>query len=632
MRVLATSDLHMHILPYDYVADLPSDTVGLARTAALIRTARAEAANVLLFDNGDFLHGTPMSEELVRAEQNGETGPTRAHPIVTAMAQLGYDAITLGNHDFDHGLSFLGSVLAQAPFPIVTSNLTLTPAQPPLPGLLGGPAPVPGVTAVPFAILEREVTDTAGAPHRIKIGLLGFLPPGSVTALNNSPFRPKIRDIVHTARTMVPHLHALGADLVLALAHSGIGDDDHVEGMENAIVPLAAIDGIDAVISGHAHQVFPDHPHIWARNANPETGQIHGKPVVAPGFWGSHLGIIDLRLRRTADGRWSVASSRVEARPISVRDAATGHTRPRVTPDPDILDMMARLHDFTLDRVRRPVGSTRLALHSYFAAVAPSSALDIVLRAKTRYVAERLAGTPLADLPLVASTAPFKSGGIAGPGFYTHVPAGEITMKSLTDLYLYPNDMSVLRCTGAELTEWIERSASVFSQILPGRGEQTLLSRATPVYCYEVLSGIDYEIDLTQPPRYSPNTATIDRTAHRVRQLRLAGRPLDPEDELLLLTNSFRVTGGGGYPLIAPERLILDLTMPVREVLIEYLAANDPYDTPPADNWRFTPVPGASARFSSAPAAAGFLAEIRGREITAGPLGKDGFRRFWMKL
>jgi 2',3'-cyclic-nucleotide 2'-phosphodiesterase / 3'-nucleotidase len=615
----------MHILPFDYVTRLPSVTMGLARTASLIRAARAEAANTLLFDNGDFLHGNPMGDAIVADIQRGQREPRGHHPIIAAMRAVGVDAITLGNHDFDHGVEFLSQVLATAPFPVVVSNLSLRPETD-----ADGPRPAP--SAQPFTILERDLVDDAGAPHRLRIGLLGFLPPGSITGLRGGPFRPETRDIVETARIMVPQLRALGADLVVVLAHSGIGADSHTPGMENAVVPLAEVPGIDAIVAGHAHQVFPDPAPAWPAAVDPARGTVHGTPVVIPGFWGSHLGVIDLALKPGTRGGWAVAGAQVEVRPITALDPATGALRATVVPDRRILRMLDRLHATFVTHSDDRLGETRRRLHSYFAAVAPSPAIDVVHRAQAWWTARAVAGTALAALPLVSSSAPFKTGGLAGPGYYTDIPPGPITRRALADLYLYPNDLCGLRLTGAELTDWLERAASVFNRIEPGGGDQLLLAADTPVYNFETVAGCDYTIDLTVTARYSPDGTLRDPAAGRIRDLSYQGQPLGRDDELLLITNTFRASGGGKYPLPGPERIVLDVPTGIRDIIADYLAASGPHDAEPWARWRFAPVPGAAALFRSAPDATTDPGAIGAAKIGPGSIGPDGFRCYRLAL
>ncbi len=625
LRIMATTDLHMHLLPYDYVSDLPSPTVGLARTAALIRDARLDAKNTLLFDNGDFLHGTPMGDAITRSVLLGRREPRGIHPIVAAMKHLGYDAMTLGNHDFDHGVEYLGQVLKSVPFPVIISNLKINHT-----GENAGPAPLP--FAVPFKILKRDMEDENGDVHPVKVGLLGMLPPGSITGLRGTAFQGHIRDIVDTAQAMVPQIRAMGADIVIALAHSGIGAELASPGLENAVVPLARVPGIDAIIAGHAHQIFPSPHGQWPEGVDAESGFIHGVPVVSAGFWGSHLGLIDLQLERDPNGRWQVNHARVEARPVIRRDCETGAVIEEVEPHPGILKRLDKFRRAMITRSSRPVGETRQRLHSYFATVAPSSALDIVHRAMAWYGARELARGPFGDLPLLASTAPFKAGGLAGPGFYTDIPPGPLTQATISDLYLYPNDLCALRLTGAQLADWLERSASLFAQIMPGGDDVPLWVPKAPAYGFESVAGVDFEIDLTVPPRHGPDGKLTHPEHHRVRDLRLNGRALRPDEDVVMMTNSYRVIGGGGYPAPESDRIILDIPVNIRDIITEFIEETGPFDARPWASWRLARVPGASATLVSAPQAEALIEELAGLDLTPIAREADGFMRYRLKL
>ncbi|HEY4203064.1 MAG TPA: metallophosphoesterase, partial [Devosiaceae bacterium] len=120
LRLMETTDIHVAIYPYDYYADAPNDTMGLGRTAALINAIRAEATNSILIDNGDLIQGNPMGD-YVAYERGFKDGDV--HPTIAAMNTLGYEMSTLGNHEFNYGLDFLGKSLAGANFPLVCANL-----------------------------------------------------------------------------------------------------------------------------------------------------------------------------------------------------------------------------------------------------------------------------------------------------------------------------------------------------------------------------------------------------------------------------------------------------------------------------------------------------------------------------
>ena len=161
LRIMETTDLHVHIFPYDYYGDRDVDTVGLARTASLINDVRAESTNSLLFDNGDFLQGNPMGDYIAyeRGMSEGDS-----HPIVAAMNEVGFDGATIGNHEFNYGLPFLMNSMAGAGFPLVLANVTLEQ---------GGSITDDVTLFPPYAILDREITDGAGNSHPIRIGAHG---------------------------------------------------------------------------------------------------------------------------------------------------------------------------------------------------------------------------------------------------------------------------------------------------------------------------------------------------------------------------------------------------------------------------------------------------------------------------
>ncbi|NND18265.1 MAG: bifunctional 2',3'-cyclic-nucleotide 2'-phosphodiesterase/3'-nucleotidase, partial [Silicimonas sp.] len=463
LRIMETTDLHVHVWPYDYYSDKPVDTVGLARTAAHIADIRAEATNSMLIDNGDFLQGNPMGDYIAyeRGMNDGDM-----HPIITAMNTVGFDASTLGNHEFNYGLDFLMKSLAGADFPVVSANVVKE----------RGAGPTADSTLIPpYVILDRELTDGAGETHSIRVGLIGFVPPqimnwdrkhleGNVTT----------RDILETARAYVPQMREEGADIIIALSHSGIGSADETDMMENASVPLAAVDGIDALLTGHNHLVFPSPTFAEYAAVDADAGLIHGKPATMGGFWGSHLGVIDLMLEREA-GEWRVVNQSVETRPISKRNEDRSITA-LVESDDTVLAATEPVHDETLEYVRTAVGKTAAPLHSYFALVADDPSVQIVSQAQTWYISEMMKGTEYEGLPILSAAAPFKAGGRGGPDYFTDVPAGDVAIKNVADLYLYPNTVRAVKVTGAEVKDWLERSAGMFNQVERDGDEQYLLN------------------------------------------------------------------------------------------------------------------------------------------------------------
>ena len=282
LRLMETTDIHVNVFPYDYYADKPNDTMGLTRTATIIDNIRAEATTSLLIDNGDVLQGNPMGDYM--AYQHGMKDGD-VHPVIKAMNTLNYSVGTLGNHEFNYGLDFMFKVLAGANFPFVCANLTK--------GQLASDPTKDDLFFKPYLILEKKIKDGSGNESPVKIGFIGFVPPQIMLwDIKNLEGKAQTRDIVEAAKAWVPVMKAEGADIVIALSHSGIDGSGPSDKMENASLYVASVDGIDAVFTGHQHLVFPG-PKTWdgIKDADPVKGTLHGKPAVMAGFWGSHLGL-----------------------------------------------------------------------------------------------------------------------------------------------------------------------------------------------------------------------------------------------------------------------------------------------------------------------------------------------------
>ena len=591
LRILGTTDVHMNLLAYDYYQDKAVEEYGLARTATLIRAARAEARNHLLFDNGDLLQGNPLGDFVARIQP---LQPGRLHPAYKVMNALGYDAANVGNHEFNYGLPFLRGALPGAAFPYVSANV------------VHDEGPDKGQPAfTPYVILERRLTDEAGAGQRLKIGVIGFVPPQIMQWDRlNLTGRVAARDIPETARRLVPQMRAAGADLVVVLAHSGFEFGETVFFAENTVARLAEVPGVDAIVFGHSHGEFPGRFFNRHPKVDLERGTINGVPAVMAGFWGSHLGVIDLVLDK-AGGRWATVSARAELRPVYDRSAR----KALAAPDPEVAALVRAEHEGTLAYVRAEVAQTTAPIHSYFAQVADDPSVQLVALAQLAYGRRALAATPHAELPVLSAAAPFKTGGRGGANNYTDIPAGPLAVRNVADLYVYPNTVSVVRLTGAQVREWLEMSAVAFNRIDPqGAPAQQLVDASFPSYNFDTLDGVSYNIDVTQPARYNRAGKLVAPDARRIVDLRFKGQPIDDKAWFAVVTNNYRASGGGDFPGLDGSNVILQAPDENREALLQYLQAN-PRVTPTADgNWRILPVPGVKLRFVSSAAAVKHLA------------------------
>ncbi|SDE11245.1 2',3'-cyclic-nucleotide 2'-phosphodiesterase / 3'-nucleotidase [Ruegeria marina] len=587
----------MQLTGFDYYADRPETGSGLTRLATLINLARSEPGVDLavLLDNGDSLQGTPMGDVFHEVTD-------LPHPLISAFDHLRYDAIGLGNHDFDFGLDALGRVLAQAPCPVVCSNALLLTGKCPWSETL---------------VLKR-VLNVGGESHSLAIGLVAVLPPQTAQwNAHHLDGKVKIADIVETVRIKSAQLKAQGSHLVVVLAHSGLGETCEKPHQENAVIPLAALDTVDAIVAGHTHLRFPAtsgdmRPHVAA-----EQGMIHGKPVVMPGQFGSHLGVIDLDILPNHESGWKIARATASLRSV---DDRTPHAK-------DLLSLLSPAHEATRQAANRPAGHSGQELHSYFCFAAPDRVLAKVAAAQAAATRSFLQGKPEATLPLLSAASPLKAGGRSGPGHYTHVPAGDLTLRHVSDLYMFPNELRAVVATGAVLREWLEMAAGVFCRIDGGSRDYLLLNDAMPGHNFDVLHGLSYEIDLSVSARYDHDGAVVHPQNHRIRDLTWNDEPVRDDQRFVVALNNYRANGGGHYRMLASAKALGLPTLSIRSALCDYLSGRLPRDpledAPPP--WRFSPQPGHSAVLRTSPRARDHVADLPDRRTTDLGVDDQGF-------
>lgn len=649
LRLIETTDLHLHLLPWDYFTDQPLRGVGLAAAADLIEAARAEAPNSFLFDNGDFLQGTPLGDYLA---QDRGLRPGQPHPAIAAMNTLNYDAIALGNHEFNYGLDFLLQSIADSTCPVLSANLGLTQGAGPRNDHL---------LVKPYALLDRMVTDTQGQAHPIRIGVIGLAPPQIVNWDRHLLAGHIVaRDMVEAARAWVPEMREAGADIILALAHTGIGAARHTDGMENAAVPLARVSGIDALMTGHNHLLFPSPSFESMAGVDAIAGTLAGKPAVMGGCWGSHLGLIDLLMSHEG-GEWRVLGARSEVRSITAEQPqtaslsaltaftagqTTNKTARQARTEPQALlsgaavgsasarvaAAVAGIHRDALGAIRRPIGEAAFPLHSYFIHLGRTDALSLVAQAQENHVRARLTDPGLTALPILSSVAPFKCGGRGGPAGYTDVPQGPLALRHVADLYAFPNSIAALRVTGAEVIEWLERSAAAYNRIHPGSTETLLRNSDVAGYHFEVIEPLDVVYDLTRPSRYDPVGKLIDPSAHRVRKVRFQGKPLDRKAEFILCTNSYRLGGAGGFADHTRSNVVLSDGRVTRDILRDHVALQHCVTAHGRGQVRIAPIRDTTALFETGPGALAHLDEIAHYTPELRGTTRSGFLRLKIDL
>ena len=479
LTILHTSDLHGHVHPEDELAaaDLGE---GLARVAAVVRSARAEGGPLLVLDSGDTIEGAPAQALVFAGRLDGGDG---SDPIVRAMNLVGYDAMAVGNHEFDFGRARLEESRRQARFPFLSANTLGPDGEPAFP---------------PYVV--REIGG-------VRIGILGLVTP-HVANWESPALLGGLRfgDSVEAARRWVPVLRGRErCALVVVLAHESFERDPRTgaerrRGGENQAWALATkVAGIDLLLSGHEHAVI-------------SPRKLGGAWVSQPGRFGNTVTRFDVAFEKSGDG-WVVAS--VAGRNIPTK---------RFAPDPEVVAAVAPEHDATMRALAEELAVLEAPVSAAGARRRDTALLDWLQAVQLR---EGKASLSFASLL---------------PARLTDWPAGPLTLRQVWAFYPYENGLVTIEATGRQIRAALERSAGCVAR-------PSELSRNC-----DALEGAEYVLDLSRPE------------GRRVASLSRDGREIGDDERLLVAVNSYRASGGGGYPMWKAARRVSE-TGNVRDLL-----------------------------------------------------------------
>ncbi|HHF2899378.1 TPA: 2',3'-cyclic-nucleotide 2'-phosphodiesterase [Vibrio alginolyticus] len=575
LRIIETTDIHTNVMDYDYYKDQPSQQIGLSRAATIVKQAKSETENTVLVDNGDLIQGSPMGDYMAAKGINaGEI-----HPVYKAMNQLDYDVGNIGNHEFNYGLEFLKNSIDGANFPYVSANVFDKKTG--------------EHYFKPYLIKTHTFKDTDGQSHEIKVGYIGFVPP-QIMVWDKKNLEGKVfaEDITETAKKLVPQMKKEGADVIVAIPHSGISTDPYKLGAENSVYYLTEVEGIDAIAFGHSHAVFPGKDFANLPGVDIDKGTINGVTSVMPGRWGSHVGVMDLMLKEK-DGRWQVVEGQAEARPIFDKV----NKKSLAKADEDIVKALEEDHKGTREFVNQPIGKANDVMYSFLALVQDDPTIQIVNLAQKDYVERFIQGDPdLSDIPVLSAAAPFKVGGRKNdPNNFTEVESGQLTFRNAADLYLYPNTLVAMKVKGKEVREWLECSAGQFNHIdINNPKPQSLIDWDNfRTYNFDVIDGVNYQIDVTQPPKYDADCKVINPDSQRIVNLTFNGKPVNPKQDFIIATNNYRAYSNT-FPGTGPDFIAFDAPDENRSVVATYISRVSEEKgevTPSADNnWSFAPI------------------------------------------
>lgn len=609
LQILATSDMHDYLMNYDYYTTSESNSLGLVKLASLIKEFRGEQDNVVLVDNGDLIQGNPLGDYFARVKpvQAGT-----AHPAYLALGELGYDAAGLGNHEFNYGLDFLKQIIKDSPVPIINANIYN--------------AQTSQNEFKPYVIVTKRIVDEKGVGQDIRVGIISFVP---TQILNWDKLQLEgkvtVEDIKACAEKFIPIMKSEGADIIVALAHSGYGSNEgYVENGENVAYYLTLLEDIDVVIVGHSHDTFPSEDFIESsgyEKVDLARGTINDTFTVQPGKYAEGLGVITLQIQKQ-DDQYEITDGSTSV--ISAQDVAN---------DTELEALLMPYHNQVVAYVNEPVGEITAPINSFFALVSDNAGVQLISNAQIDYAKQAVEQyeelIPYKDLPILSAAAPFKAG-LSKDGTkaddYVIIPAGNVAIKDVASLYKYPNTVSILKLKGSEVRQWLEMSAGLYNRINEGaEGNQVLLNNQFAAYNFDTIDGVTYEIDVTQPARYDTEGNLVDANASRIVNLKYNGEALNDEQEFLIVTNNYRAGGGGNFPIFNGETspVIYSSSDETRQIVADYIIKKG-IITPEADNnWRIKPVETATnASFLSNTEAENELADypyiIKGEESGEG--------------
>lgn len=545
LTLLGTSDTHGNVYNWDYYRDAEYDDskqndIGVAKLATLINQIRRERRGkaTLVLDAGDTIQGTPLATYYAKQEPITATG--EKHPMARAMNVIDYDAVTLGNHEFNYGLPLLDLWIRQLGFPALAANAVNART--------GKPA------FLPYVI--KKVSLGFAAPT-LRVGILGLTNPGvAIWDKGNVEGKLRFDDMIATAAKWVPIMRARGADLVLISAHGGdSGTSSYGPELpnENPVALIAQqVPGIDAILFGHAHNEVVER---FVTNERTGTQVL----LSEPSKWGQRLTRMDFTLTRER-GRWAIT-----------KKAATMLNTNTVVEDPKVLAAVRAQHQKTIAYVNQVVAQSTVELSAAASRYEDTPILDFINHVQTEVVGAALAGTAYADLPVLSIAAPFSRTAV--------FPAGDVKIRDVAGLYVYDNTLEAVVLSGAEVRAYLEYSAKYFRTFAPGApvDPEQISDPAVPDYNYDVFSGLDYDIDISKP------------VGQRITRLVLAGTdtPVADNAQFVVAVNNYRRSGGGNFPGIVKTQ-VYNAQQEIRQLLIDWAQAKGTID--PADffqpNWR----------------------------------------------
>lgn len=554
--VAATTDVHGWVRGWDYYANRADASRGLTRVATIMDSLRAANPSRVVLVDAGDLLQGTAFNYVA-----AKVAPRSTHPTIAAMNVLKYDAAVVGNHEFDYGVPFLDATIRGATFPFLAANVRSA----------DGAAHFKSSTMV-----SRE---------GVRIAIIGATTPGS-NSWNGAFLRAahlSVTDIIPSVRAAVEKARADGADVVVVVVHSGLGrraapDPGQLAGENVADRIPEEVPGVDLVVFGHTHSLVVD-------------STINRVRIMQPRNWAGSVNVATFTLEQT-DGKWRVAGSRAATIP------SAGHAESAA-----VFAATHEAHEATIRWVNAPIGMASANWRSDSARVIDAPITDFVAE-----VARRETNSDLAAVAAFSLTA--------------RLDSGAITTARVAELYPYDNVLRAVRINGRQLREFLEHSARYYRTLAPDGRAPTggVVDQSVPGYNFDIVSGVDYTIDLTKP------------IGQRITALSYKGKPVADDDSFTMATNNYRLGGGGGYTMMPSLPVTYAKDVEIRQLLIDEVkrAGTLRSENYSRQNWKLVPsavIPMAYQQMNARPAPtttapAATAPAVTTPAVTAQPAGK----------
>lgn len=583
VRVISTADLHSQVSSEDYESAAKSSGGSLAKLSTMIKSAREEITEgtCITVDTGDSIYG--YGAEYVKGQNNA-----MVQPIYEGMGKIGYDAIVLGNHDFDFGYDYIYQQLTRSGL----SNLCLVSNV-----IRNSDGRAPWAST---KMITRTMTTAQGRQVSVRIGIVGATRP-SLSNMYDYDGTLVTSGIISSVQSNAAALKRAGADVVIAIVHAGMGDHKSTDSDNDVAYALSKIADVDCIMAGHAHRNFPsedENVQIYydLPGVNRNTGLVNGKPVIISADHGRALGICDLTLSINGS-QISVAG----AKPIIRR------TTQYVTPDPEIESITDKYNTGIQQQYQAVLANLRAGdrITGYFTLLEDNTMLQLNNEAKIRYgmqYQKTREGQAYASYPVISATRIYMDGS-EGKSDYFDV-SGNITWGDLLNVQRYEHNWNYIYwITGNQLKEWLEWSASIYAKAGERFTNDAVLNRlSTEEDLTSLLSngwngsynqfaqfdGITYEIDITGPPKYDSAGHVLHPQANRIKKLTCNGSAVNGNSRFLMVCNEISTYNLVLFDL-TKQRLVKNPERNTVDYLKDYIQEMNRY-APIADetdhNWK----------------------------------------------